>query len=266
MNKTGTWRNHPQPRPRWGAELSGSGATVSSVVRPVFYARLPATGRDLGVAPAVASWDAAGSRGHARSAAFIDDFCTAVSEQVVSTAGPQVFRLDVGLPDTAALDTLHDLDNYLFPLVPKLAHRTGREFASVWASKRHAPTSQVAVGAPVTTDDPRGTYAFEVTTTASASTSLYKEQIRDQLATASPLPGRGVAMQLAFVVGPHRAWPNLWKPTIDALGAILGHDHGAGEWNARDGRITDLGLHCVVDPAIGNEIRIAIRASPARVR
>jgi hypothetical protein len=121
--------------------------------------------------------------------AFIDDVCTAVSGQVVSMAGPQVFRLDVGLPDTAPLDTLHDLDNYLFPLVPKLAQRTGRELASVWASKRHAPTSKVGVGAAVATDDPRGTYAFEVTTTASASTSLYKEQIRDQLATTSPLPG-----------------------------------------------------------------------------
>ncbi|WP_089007684.1 hypothetical protein [Micromonospora viridifaciens] len=104
---------------------------------------------------------------------------------------------------------------------------------------------------------------FDVTTTASASMSVYKEQIRDQIMPASRLPGDGVALQLAFVVGPSRAWPNLWKPTIDALGAILGHDDGAREWNARDGRITDLGLHCVVDPTVGSVVRIAIRASPA---
>jgi len=34
------------------------------------------------------------------------------------------------------------------------------------------------------------------------------------------------------------------------------------EWNARDGRITILGLHCAVNPYAGNEVRIAIRASP----
>ncbi|WP_231934752.1 hypothetical protein [Micromonospora viridifaciens] len=48
------------------------------------------------------------------------------------------------------------------------------------------------------------------------------------------------------------------------MGAILGHDDDAREWNARDGRITDLGLHCVVDPTAGSVVRIAIRASPAR--
>jgi hypothetical protein len=170
------------------------------VVGPVFYARPKAVGRVLGLAPAVASWDAAGSRGQARSAAFIDDVCAAVGEQVSSTTGPLALRLHIGLADTAPLYALHDLDNYLFPLVPG---RTGREFVSVWATKHHAAaSSSVAAGPAVAVDDPRGLYAFEVTTTASASTSGYKEQIRDQIAAASLLPGEGVALQLAFVVGP----------------------------------------------------------------
>ncbi|MEU4776520.1 hypothetical protein [Micromonospora sp. NPDC023633] len=171
-------------------------------------------------------------------------------------------RLDVGLADTAPLYASHDLDNYLFPLVPKLTSRTGRDFVSVWATKRHAATSSVAVCPAVPVDDPVGTYVFDVT--ASASASAYKEQISDQITTGGPAAGDGVALQIAFVVGPRRAWPNLWKPTIDSLGAILGHDDGAREWNARDGRITDLGLHCVVDPTVGSVIRIAIRASPVR--
>jgi hypothetical protein len=234
------------------------------VIRPIFYARPQASAHDLGVVPAVASWDAAGSRGQARSAAFTDAVYEAVAEQTVSTAGPLAFRLDVRLLDTAPLYAFHDLDNYLFPLVPKLVERTGREFASVWASKRHAVVSSVAVRPAVPADDPRGTHTFDVTTTASASTGAYKEQIRDQVASADPLPGDGVALQLGFVVGPRRAWPNLWKPTIDALGSILGRDDGAQQWNARDGRITDLGLHCIVDPAAADEVRIAIRASPTR--
>lgn len=148
--------------------------------------------------------------------------------------------------------------------MPKLTRRTGHDVASVWASKRHARTSSVCLAAAVPIDDPGGICAFDVTTTASASTSAYKEQICDQVASASQLPDGGVALQLAFVVGPHRAWPNLWKPTIDALGPILGRDTRAGEWDPRDCRIIDLGLHRVIDPTAGNEIRIAIRAAPAR--
>jgi hypothetical protein len=66
-------------------------------------------------------------------------------------------------------------------------------------------------------------------------------------------------------VGSTRSWPDLWKATIDALGRILGHDDGAREWNTRDGRITDLGLHCTVDPAMRNNVTIAIRASSAAI-
>ncbi|MBL7496123.1 hypothetical protein I6A84_01215 [Frankia sp. CNm7] len=231
------------------------------MVTPVFYARPQVGGRMLGVEPALASWDRAGSPGQARSAAFIDDVCMAVAGQARATPGPLALRLEVGLADTVPLYALNDLDNYLFPLIPKLTERTGRAFASVRATKQHAATSSVEVGPAVPADDPRGAHTFEVTTTASASATAYKEQIRDQIASASPLPGDGVALQLAFVVGPRRAWPNLWKATIDALGSILGHDDGAREWNARDGRIVDLGLHCAVDPAAGNEVTIAIRAS-----
>jgi hypothetical protein len=159
------------------------------------------------------------------------------------------------------LTVVNDLDNYLFPMVPRLVERTGRQFVSVWATKAHATRSSVAVGPAVHVDDPDGTYSFEVTTTVSASTAAYKEQIRDQIVRAEPLPGDGIALQIAFVVGPRRAWPNLWKASIDSLGSILGRDHGAHEWNARDGRITDLGLHCAVDPSAGNTVKLAIRAS-----
>ena len=75
------------------------------------------------------------------------------------------------------------------------------------------------------------------------------------------LPEGGIAVELALVVGPGRAWPNLWKATIDVLGTILGREPGASEWNPRDWRITDLALHCTVDPAAGNEVTIAIRAA-----
>ena len=234
------------------------------VTTPVFYQRLDAPGSPLDVEPAAASWDKAGSPGQLRSAAFIEDVRRQTVAGIRATPGPVAVRLDIGLEPGVALTTLNDLDNYAFPLVPRLADEAGRNaIAAAWVTKRHAPYSSVAVGPAIPAEDPGGLVAVEVRTTASASTQAYKKQIRDQIRETRPLPDGPVALQLAFVVGPARAWPNLWKATIDALGALLGRGEGAGEWNARDGRITDLGLHGVVDQAAGTEVTIAIRATPA---
>ena len=232
---------------------------------PVFYARPPADGRVLDVAPALASWDRAGSPGQVRSAEFVAGVRSAIAERLPVIPDPLGLRLDIGLPDVELLKH-NDLDNYLFPLVPKLTAATERQFSTVWATKRHAATSSVAVCQVRTTDPPDATYSASVRSTASAETVGYKHQIRDQIAGAPVLPEGGVAVQLAFVVGPRRAWPNLWKATIDALGPILGHDPGAGEWNPRDGRIVDLALHRTVDPGAGNEVTIAIRAGTLGVQ
>jgi len=231
------------------------------VTGPVFYPRPETVGDTLGVEPALASWDKAGSPGQARSAAFIAGVHAVIAEHVTSTPDPLALRLDIGLPDAVPLLTYHDLDNYLFPLVPKVAASTGRQFVSVWATKRHKPTSSVAVCQTQTTRDPGGSYSFDVSTTAAAGSTAFKEQIRDQISVAGPLPAGAVTLQLAFVVGPRRVWPNLWKATIDSLASVLGRDAGAGQWNVRDGRVTDLGLHCVVNPHAGNNVIIAIRAS-----
>ena len=230
---------------------------------PVFYARPEAVGTALGVSPALASWDKAGSPGQVRSAAFIAQVHAAVAEHLRGLSGPLALRLDIGLPDTVPLLALNDLDNYLFPLVPKLSAATGRQFASVWATKQHATASSVAVSHAPTANGPgeASDFSSQVRTTASTGTAAYKQQIHDQITVGRPLPDGGVAVQLAFVVGPRRVWPNLWKATIDSLGPILGREAGAREWNVRDGRITDLGLHCVVDPAAGNQVAIAIRAN-----
>jgi hypothetical protein len=233
------------------------------VTAPRFYARSGEHRHLLDVEPALASWDKAGSPGRARQDAFIDQACSVVVDSIAATADPLSIWLDVGLKDEVSLLALNDLDNYLFPFVPTLAKRTGRQFISVWASKRHAERSSIAVGQALSVADPGGMYSFRVRTSVSAEKAAYKEAIRDQVIAAAPLPEGGVALQLAFVVGLGRAWANLWKPTIDALGAVLGRDDGATEWNTRDGRITELGLHCAIDPARGHDVEIAVRASTA---
>jgi hypothetical protein len=102
-------------------------------------------------------------------------------------------------------------------------------------------------------------------TTASSQTHVFKEQIRDQLSSASALPPGPIRMQVSFVVGSGRNWMSLWKPTIDSLGQILGRDPAAGPWAPLDGRIIELGLHCSVDPNIGHDVFIAIAVEHLRV-
>ena len=60
---------------------------------------------------------------------------------------------------------------------------------------------------------------------------------------------------MAFRVGPGRAWHNLWKPAIDALGVVLGVP-GPRRWHPRDGRITELGLTVEVIEALGWDVLI----------
>jgi hypothetical protein len=58
---------------------------------------------------------------------------------------------------------------------------------------------------------------------------------------------------------------NLWKPTIDSLGPLLGETRGTRRWNPLDGRIVELSLHGAVDGHAGNTVSIGIRSAQAHV-
>ena len=103
-------------------------------------------------------------------------------------------------------------------------------------------------------------YRARVRTTASTSTTAYKQQISDQPGDAAELPAGPIALELAFRVGPRRNWLDLWKPTIDALDRLLGRAHPDREWHPRDGRITEFGLHRTIDAAFDNDVVITVGA------
>jgi hypothetical protein len=180
-------------------------------------------------------------------------------------SGPLAVRLDVGLPAGALLLEQRDLDNYLFPLATRLRRSTTSELVSVWGTKQYSPRSYIRVerAIPVPITGPFDCWC-SVRTDTSSQTEAFKEQIRGQLAGTEPLPAGPLHMQLSFTVGPGRNWLNLWKPTIDALGQILGHASSGAPWDPLDGRIVELGLHNRVDPAIGNHVFITIAAEHLR--
>ena len=118
---------------------------------------------------------------------------------------------------------------------------------------RHARTA-AAAAAPA--EPGAWSQVFDVRTTASAGTSAFKEQIDQQLTEARVLPDGPLRLHIGFVVGPRRNWPNLWKPTIDALGKLLGLTAPDRPWHPRDGRIVQLGLSSRTDPALGDHVAL----------
>ena len=197
-----------------------------------------------------------------RLAAYLDATGELLRRYYERLSGQLALRLDVGLPQTTALLGQRDLDNYLFPLATHLSRRMPGTLACAWGTKQHSASSFARIEQAVpAAAGPSSDYCCTVLTTASSQSLAFKEQIRDQLSTLGPLPPGPIQMQLCFTVGPARNWMSLWKPAIDALGPILGHAPGAGTWAPLDGRIVRLGLHCQVDPGLGNHVLIAIAAA-----
>lgn len=215
----------------------------------------------LPVPPRLASWNKAGDPDQIRLAGYLDAAEGLLSLSLEKLSGPLALRLDVGLPRSAALLDQRDLDNYLFPLATRLSRAGTRTLACVWGTKQHSGNSLIRIEQAIPGPPPLFECCRTVHTTASSQSPSFKEQIREQLGTVSPIPPGPVRMQLCYTVGPPRNWLTLWKPTIDALGPILGYTPSAGPWSPLDGRIVDLGLHCRVNPSMGNDVIITIAAT-----
>ncbi len=233
-----------------------------SVVR-VQYA--PATADfPLPTAPRLESWDAVGSASQTALSAYLRELEQLAAPLVASTDGALAFALDVGLPRGADLLDQRDLDNYLFPAVRHLTKAFGRPFVSVSGTKRHGSTSFFGIGPAQAAAPSVVAQPYKLRTTVSSETTAFKQQIADALRGARTVAQGPVALDLVFGVGPARSWINLWKPTIDALGTLLGTSSPARPWHPQDGRVVRLSLHCSVDPALGNDVDLLIDARPAQ--
>lgn len=224
---------------------------------PKWYRRPDGDGLVLRKAPRLASWNKSTDPDQVRLRDYLEDTAQLVSPQL-TTAGPWALLLEIGLPAARDLVDMADLDNYAFPLATRLRNK---DLVAVWCTKRHAETSRVLAAPARETTGPGTTYT--VRTTASAATTAYKEQVRSVVVDAAVIPTGPVQLQMAFVVGPHRNWRTLWKPTIDALDPLLGRTREDRDWHPQDGRITDLGLHVTVDASLGHDVLLSIAAVPA---
>ncbi len=156
-----------------------------------------------------------------------------------------------------------DLDNYLFPLVRRLG---SARFLSVWASKRHGQRSTVVIGPAMSTDLPDTSWQFATAETSQpVDTNDWKEDVDAQIrAQVTVEPAGPVQLQIAYVLSPSRNWTNLWKPTIDSLGAIVGD--GLRPFDPKDDRIVRLGLHRAIAREARRSIAIGVWSRPGLPR
>lgn len=215
---------------------------------------------ELTAPPRLASWDAAAHPAQRALSHALDQAERDLVEHLDAPA-PWALELVVGLPATTPLLVHHDLDNYLLPLAARLG---GHRLVSARARKRHGECSEAGIATAQPSKPTADRTVHCVRTTASAGTSAYKQQVHDQLAASGARPvtrGAPVSAVIGFRCGPGRNWLNLWKPTIDALGPLIGE--GERMWSPRDGAIVELALHVSIDPTLRWDVEVFVGVAPA---
>lgn len=221
------------------------------------FFRQPEGGVALDVQPRLESWDAKGSPSQVGLSLFLDHLETVVEPQVAALQGRGAVSLTVQVPaHRGVVSGGGDLDNYLFPVVRRLGWS---HFMSAWALKGRQPPS-VSISPAVETEPPSPDWgSCAVTTTASATTTEFKDQIASAVPVLALSPSTGpVEVQIAYRLSGRRNWAALWKPTIDAMGGVLGVPNPAKRYAPNDDRIVRLGLHRSVDDSLGWKVAIGM--------
>jgi hypothetical protein len=245
---------------------------VETFMEPVFYARPDGEAITLRSTPRLANWNRSGDSGAARLTRALSYSEQLTDPRLAECSGPIALRFDVGLPRAVRLLDERDLDNYLLPLAGYLAGRSPQPIVSVWGCKRYADETSLRIETARRREDPvdedESDVAMTLVTTAIGERDDFKagfrreihDRVADQMSDSDALPDGPVILEASFVVGPERNWLDLWWSTIDGLGPLLGQSPSAPEFHPRDGRIIDLGLHCAVDPDLGTDVVIGLRA------
>jgi hypothetical protein len=170
--------------------------------------------------------------------------------------GPLALDLVVRLPaGTPLASGGHDLDNYLFPIAH---HLNGKRFDAAFASKTHTGSSTMAVEPARTLPDDTWRPKLQVQTVTSTDKIGWKQEIEracieqvDKRLAEGP-----VRLEMHYRLHSRRNWVNLWKPTIDALGPVLGAPDPRHPYNVNDDRITHICLTRSIDDTLGWNVQL----------
>jgi len=175
--------------------------------------------------PRLASWDAKTYPSQGRLRAYLKDLMARL-DPLPPAPLPLFLHLSVDVRERENLLQGHDLENYLTPLFGREWLDPAR-FVRVSAAKHVGKGSRLTIGlAKRETGASAGTGwgHFSCAAGSGASEKPWKERLRTALADSSPrpLPPGPIEVRLAWRCSPARNWVNLWKPTGDAMGPVLG--------------------------------------------
>lgn len=221
----------------------------------MIYSR-PGPALELTVDPALESWDKAGTPSQVRLTGFLNSLEELFGDHLLMPP-PLALDLVVGLSRSVSLTSGgHDLDNYLYPIVRRFGHH---RFFAVFAQKVHG-TSSVAFGQTTRLDEVTWAPQMRCRTTSSGQSLRWKSEVAEACRACAPSEAiQGpIALDVHFRLSGKRNWAQQWKPTIDALGAVLGNQDPSKPYNTMDDRIVRLGLFRTVDDGMGWDIDVEV--------
>lgn len=214
-----------------------------------------------GFTPLLASWERHDHPAQLRMRAYLDQV---QDELEMGTLPDEGLYLDllVDVEHPERLQQHYDLENYLTPIVVRLGWR---RFVRVSARKQVGGGSCLAIGRAQDLD---GGKSWRIVLNAGRGPDRrqWKAALRDQLRAIHPVPLEAgpLAVEIGWRCSGSRAWVNLWKPTGDAMGPILGEPDAGNPFNPADDRIVDLTLHREVDDEMSHDIDVAMSWGPAK--
>jgi hypothetical protein len=156
-----------------------------------------------------------------------------------------------------------------YPLEPFLTPLFGvrwlnaSRFSLAIGTKGTAAPSRVTIGiaAEAAVAEPA---TFSTAPDFAPGSAEWVESLRRALSRAGsvPLPEGPVRMVVQFRCPSALSWVGLWKPTIDAMGPILGYDHTGNPYHPRSDRLTRLEYHRRADSAPGKAVDVTCAWSP----
>ena len=212
------------------------------------------------IEPRVASWNKKTDPEQVRVQTYLDKLESALTS-LPRVGGDLFLHMDIDVEKPARLLHHCDLENYLTPVVYRLG---AQHFKFVSAEKRVGGGSQLVIGRADPLIDTDGLQEWEHVSIRAGSgtgTTAWKARLRETLARScsKPLPpGIPVEVHLAWRCSPGRNWVNLWKPTGDTMGPVLGEPFANKPFYPNDDRIVRLGLHLNLDQQIGHAVDVGM--------
>ena len=213
-----------------------------------------------GIQPLLASWDRNDHPAQICLRRYLEGITSALTP--LPKEGDLYLELSVDVEIEERLSMHYDVENYLTPLFGS-RYLNQQRFAFVRGTKYVGGGSRIELGFATSANETMNNTdgeSFTMNAGSGASTPEWKQRLHQALSESgcSPLPEGLVDVHLGWRCSSRRNWVNLWKPTGDTMGPVLGYYDPNHPFNPRDDRIVSLSLHRVTDDLLGDDVCVGM--------